>query len=366
MIGQRLRLARTASGLTLRDLAVKMDRRVTAQAISLYERNASMPSSGVLLALAEALDVPVAYLAGRRQIDLKFVRFRTKGPTNKRLRAQLEAQVIHMLERYLTIEEVLGLPSIDWVKPSTAPYPVAGRFEEADHAAENLRRHWGLGDGPIANLAELLEDRGVKVLATDLTAEVHGLMAEVHRPQDEPIPVIVVRRMQWGDRQRFTMAHELGHLLMAVNRRLDVEKAAHRFAGAFLMPQDAMRAALGTHRTSICLRELFDLKPVFGVSVQALTHRCLQLGIIGRKLFRRLTDEFTARGWSVTPFREPLLVPSEEPTRFERLCLRALAEGAISDSKGAELLNVGIRDLDDLMYEPPSGMTDPGPNITRS
>lgn len=354
MIGQRLRLARTASGLTLRDLAAKMDLRVTAQAISLYERNASMPSSGVLLALAEALDVPVAYLAGRRQIALKFVRFRTKGPTNKRLRAQLEAQVVHMLERYLTIEEVLGLPSIEWIKPSSAPYPVMGGLDEADLAAEDLRRRWGLGVDPIPNLAELLEDRGVKVLATDLATEVHGLMAQVHRPQGEPIPVIVVRRMKWGDRQRFTMAHELGHLLMTVNPRFNGEKAAHRFAGAFLMPQDTMRAALGARRTSICLRELFDLKPVFGVSVQALTYRCRQLGIIGRKLFKRLADEFTARGWSVTPFEEPLLVRSEEPSRFERLCLRALAEGVISDSKGAELLNVGIRDLDDLMYQPPS------------
>ena len=354
MIGPRLRLARTASGLTLRDLAAKMNRRVTAQAISLYERNASMPSSGVLLALAEALDVPVAYLSGRRQIDLEFVRFRTKGPTNKRLRAQLEAQVIHMLERYLTIEEVLGLPSIEWVKPCSAPYPVVGGLDEADRAAEDLRRRWGLGVGPIPNLAELLEDRGVKVLATDLTAEVHGLMAQVHRPQGEPIPVIVVRRMQWGDRQRFTMAHELGHLLMQVDPGLNVEKAAHRFAGALLMPEDAMRATLGTHRTSICLRELFDLKPIFGVSVQALTYRCRQLGIIGRKLFNRLTDEFTARGWSVAPFQEPLLVRSEEPSRFKRLCFRALAEGVISDSKGAELLNVSIRDLDDLMYQPPS------------
>ena len=269
-----------------------------------------------------------------------------------------------MLERYLTIEEVLGLPSIEWVKPPSAPYPVVGGLDEADHAAEDLRRRWGLGVGSIPNLAELLEDRGVKVLATDLTAEVHGLMAQVHRPTGEPIPVIVVRRMQWGDRQRFTMAYELGHLLMKVNQRLNVEQAAHRFAGAFLMPQDSMRAALGTHRTSICLRELFDLKPIFGVSVQALAHRCRQLGIIGRKLFNTLTDEFTARGWSVAPFKEPLLIRSEEPSRFERLCLRALAEGVISDSKGAELLSVGIRDLDHLMYQPPSTMTATEEKIT--
>ena len=351
MIGERLRLARTAAGLTLRDVAAEIEGLVTAQAISLYERDASMPSDGVLEALADALQLPVTYLSDARQMNLEFVKFRTKGPTSNRERGQLEAQVLHMLERYLDIEGVLGLRTGEWDKPRAAPYPVVAEPGEADRAAQAVRNTWGLGIDPIANVAELLEDRGIKVLATDLTTQVHGLTARVRGPNGT-VPVIVVRRMKWGDRQRFTMAHELGHLLMKIDKRFGAEEAAHRFAGAFLMPAEALWNAMGQHRTCVCLRELCDLKAVFGVSAQALAHRCRDLGIISGRFFKQLTKEFAARRWSVAPFEEPAAIPKEEPTRFRRLCLRALTEGAISKARCAELLGVRMGGLHQLMHEP--------------
>ena len=71
MIGQRLKLARAAAGLSLRDLEEKIGNRVTAQAIGKYERNESMPSSGVLIALASALDVSEDYLVGDQDMVLE-------------------------------------------------------------------------------------------------------------------------------------------------------------------------------------------------------------------------------------------------------------------------------------------------------
>ena len=350
MIGQRLRIVRKAQGLALRDLAKKIDGRVTPQAISLYERDASMPSSSVLTALADALDVPAAYLAGHQEIKLKFGQFRTKRPMNMRERGQLEAQILDRLDRYLSVEQLLGMPRADWDKPRSAPYPVLTELSGAERAAQAVRDSWGLGSDPIPNLAELLEDRGVKVFMTDLAVQVDGLLAQVERLAATTIPVIVVRRMKWGDRQRFTMAHELGHLLMSVDSRLNPEEAAHRFAGTFLMPAEALWAAMGKHRTSVYVRELLDIKRLFGVSVQALTHRCRALGIIDSRQFHRLQAEFEARGWSVAPFEEPFPVPSEGVFRFERLCLRALAEGAVGTMEGAQLLQVDVRELDRLVH----------------
>ena len=66
--------------------------------------------------------------------------------------AQVEAQVIHLLERYLTVEELLGLPGADREAPRAAPYPVNVDVAEAEHAAHGLRTHWGLGVDPIPNL----------------------------------------------------------------------------------------------------------------------------------------------------------------------------------------------------------------------
>ena len=353
MIGQRLKISRSAAGLSLRVLAAKIGNRVTAQAIGKYERNESMPGSGVLIALADALDVSVDYLLGDQEMVLEAVEFRKKKITSKREEARIEAQVVYLLERYLLVEELLGLHSVEWHRPPEAPYPVVQDIFEADRAARSLRDHWSLGNDPIPNLIELLEEQGIKVLAVDF-AKIDGLTARVRRAGKGMAPVIVVNRKDWRERQYFTLAHELGHLIIEVASGLDEEKAAHRFAGAFLMPANALWAKIGKHRTSIGWSELFELKQLFGTSVQAVTYRCKDLGIFSEALFRRLFNDFTRLGWRSPPYEEPQAIKGGEPKRFERLTFRALAEGAVSEAKAAELLGVSVRELNRRMEEPPA------------
>jgi Zn-dependent peptidase ImmA (M78 family) len=313
-----------------------------------------MPRSSVLIVLADALGVSVDYLVGDQEMVLDGIEFRRKRITSKREEAQVEAKVLHLLDRYLVVEELLGLRSVEWHRPPEGPYPVIQDVSEADRAAQSLREHWGLGIDPIPNLVELLEEQGIKVLSVDLT-NIDGLTASVRRVQKGAVPVIVVNRKDWGERQRFTLAHELGHMVMDVSAKVDDEKAAHRFAGAFLMPADAFWAEIGRHRTSIGGRELFYLKELFGISVQAITYRCKDLGIFSESLFRRLFHEFSRLGWRSPPYEEPNALPGEEPTRLKRLTLRALSEGAISEPKAAELLNLTVRELNQRMeVEPPA------------
>lgn len=352
MIGQRLKLARSAAGLSLRSLEVKIGNLVTAQAIGKYERNESMPGSGVLIALADALDVSVDYLVGDQEMVLEAVEFRKKKITSRREESQVEAKVLHFLERYLMVEELLHLPSVKWNKPREAPYPVVHDISEADRAARSLRVYWGLGSDPVPNFVELLEAQGIKVLAVDLT-NIDGLTANVRRTGKDDVPVIVVNRAEWGERQRFTLAHELGHMVMDVAAKLDEEKAAHRFAGAFLMPADALWAEIGKHRKAIGWGELFELKKLFGASVQAITYRCKDLGIFSQTTFQRLFNEFERLGWRRPPYKEPYAKEGEKPKRFERLTFRALAEGAISEAKAAELLGISVQVLEQRMEEPP-------------
>ncbi len=350
-VGQRIRVSRRACGFSLRDLQARIDNRVTAQAISKYERDESMPSSGVLIALSDALGVPVEYLASDSGIRLEAIDFRRKRLASRREEAQVEARVLHLLERYLTVEEILALPTVPDM-PREAPWPVLRDPAEAEHAALGLRGHWGLGLDPIPNLVDLFEERGIKILAMSL-ANIDGLTARVRREDGSIASVVVVNRDDWGERQRFTLAHELGHMALETASKIDDEKAAHRFAGAFLMPAETLRAEIGKHRKSMGWGELFDLKRIFGVSVQALTYRCKDLGIFGTPFVRFLFNEFTRRGWRSPPYREPGAMPGERPMRFERLCFRALAEGAVSEARAAELLGHSVRDLHRRMDEPP-------------
>ena len=348
MIGVRLKLARTAAGLSLRDLAAAIDHQVTAQAIGKYERNETMPGSSVLMALADALHTSVDYLLGDPDLVLEDLAFRKNAFTTKRGEARVEARVLAHLERYLVIEDVLRLSSARWDAPRDAPFPVVRDPVEADRAADALRRHWGLGHEPIPNLVELLEERGMKVFAFPL-GNVGGLAARAGRRGHPPVPFVVVNADDWGERQRFTISHELGHIVLAVSPKLNAERVAHRFAGALLMPAEALWLEVGKRRSAIALGELLALKRVFGVSIQALTHRCRDLDIIGVATYRGLFNEFDRLGWRSPPYKEYGAMPGEQPRRFQRLCLRALAEGAIGESKAAELLGVPLTDVDQYM-----------------
>src|SRR5262245_53174912 len=134
MIGQRLKIARAASGLSLRGLEAAINNLVTAQAIGKYERNEDMPGSAVLSAMAAALNVSEDYLLSVDEMVLDGVEFRKKEMASKREEASVEGQTLHLLERYLTVEDVLGLASVEWDRPTEAPYPVM-TVAEAENAA---------------------------------------------------------------------------------------------------------------------------------------------------------------------------------------------------------------------------------------
>jgi len=355
VLGKRLKLARASAGLSLRDLEARLGNVVSAQAIGKYERDEMMPSSKVLIALVDALGVSESYLLGQGVVQLEEVDFRKNAITSKKEEAQVQAAVISRIEPYLDIEEILQTASLEWDRPREAPYPVR-ELADAERAADSLRRHWDLGGNPIPALAEFLEERGIKVLCFDLPKSVSGLTCQVRRGSSKNVPVIVINGRDTGERHRFTLAHELGHLVMDVAPGIDEEKAAHRFAGAFLMPAETIWAEIGKRRQSISLGELRQLKRLFGASLQAIAYRCKDLGVLGQPTIRRMFTFFECQGWRNPPYAEPDLMPKENPERFKRLCFRALAEGAISEAKAAELLGLTVRRLNQEMEEPPAAV----------
>ncbi len=166
-----------------------------------------------MIALSRALRVSVHYLVGNQEMVLDGFEFRKKQIASKKEQAQIQANVLHLIERYLMVEEILlALPSTALDKPREAPFPVRN-IADADLAAQYLREHWHLGIDPDPNLMELLEERGIKVLVVDSLENIDGLTAQVRRTRGEPVPVIVVRSGVHCKRQRFSLAHELGHMV---------------------------------------------------------------------------------------------------------------------------------------------------------
>lgn len=345
MFGDRLKLARTSAGLSLRELADQIGNLVTAQALGKYERDEMLPGSTVLMALAEALSVPESYLLSTGELELENVEFRKLKGAGAREQAALKAQVLRHTERYLEIEDVLAAESTDWKPPPNFPHRVSS-MEQVEFVAETLRQAWQLGQDPIPKLAEYLEERGIKVLPLNLAESISGMTARVQRRSGRSVPVIVINANHPGERQRFTLAHELGHLVIEAIDGIDIEQACNRFAGAFLVPASMLRAEVGPKRHAISPGELRRLKKLFLVSVQCLIYRLKDLEVITSRLYSQLFVLMGKLGWRK---KEPDPLPKEETQRFERLCFRALVENLVSESKAAELMEVTVKKLSSMV-----------------
>ena len=345
MFSERLRLARKRSGLSLRALSSEIDGLVSAQAIGKYERAEMMPSSTVAIALAEALEVSPSYLLSPSSVSLESVEFRKLSSTRARERAAVEAEVLDHVDRYLQVEEILGIDNTGQDIPEGAPYRISD-VEDAEDAATALRAAWNLGSAPIQNMTELLEERGIKVFKLDLPERVDGLSCRVHRLDGGDVPVVVCSTGKTLERQRFTIAHELGHLVLDIPSTIAEEKACHRFAGAFLAPGAELIREVGRRRHNFGFGELIEIKRMFGISAAALVMRMRDLDIIKGNTLQAIFRGIGSRWRS----EEPHPLDREElPTRFRRLCLRALAENEISDSKAAELLRLRVSEIDRIM-----------------
>lgn len=330
-LGERIKIARNASGLSLRALAEEVG--VSAMAISKYERDLDVPSSDVLLRLAQALGVKVEFFFRQQEVQLSEPVYRKRTTLPRKQERVVLAQVQEWLERYLETEsffDLEGMPKFSL--PDEAERRVAS-LEGVEDVAIALREEWGLGLDPIESMVELLEDHGIKVGLVDG----HDKFDACTIWANQAIPVIVVKRDDIpGDRQRFSLAHELGHLVLEPDREVDEEKAAYRFAGAFLVPEPKVRFELGEHRDILNLYELHLLKHKYGLSMQGWIYRAKDLSILSESAARRLFQQFRREGWHREEPGEQL--PPEEPKRMQRLVLRALAEDLISQSRGAELL----------------------------
>lgn len=357
MIADRIKLARRKSGLSLRDLAAEMEHRVTAQAIGKYERGEDIPSSGVMAALAKAMQVSVSYLMDVHGIVLSGVEFRTKANTTASDRAAVETEVLEWIERYLQIEHVLELDSAEWQPPLTPPRRLKEKGD-AETLAKDVRVVWKLGTDPIPNMTELLEEKGLKVLMVPLPNRVSGFTCLVGRAEGKTdLPVIVINNQFPLERRRLTLAHELAHRLIDTHSLSDKEeeKAATLFAGAFLMPQEHLLREVGGQRRALGYKELIDLKRLYRVSGAALLMRLRQIGVISDAT---LTYAFqtVARTWRAREEHELELEAIrgqlERPLRFTRLCYRALAEDFVSVNKAAELLRVSLPTVEAEMKGP--------------
>lgn len=226
---------------------------------------------------------------------------------------------------------------------------------EIERLAEKTRGKLGIpASGSIGNLTRTLERVGI------IIAPIHGLASKlkallnsdgVTMPSRNKwsMPVIgYSQRDNTGDRLRFTIAHELGHLILHRYRKpiayRDMEREAHRFAGALLMPQQDAKILLKGY---FMLSDLMKLKATWGMSIASIVSRASNLGLIDANRTRSLQIQINSRGWRK---QEPVHVGDEHPLLLRQIIQAEYGAGESKreiDSFAAEKgLNVPFRYLD--------------------
>ncbi len=338
MFNTRLHRARKAAGLSLRDLGERVG--VSHAAIKKYEDGAAMPSSDILIGLSRALKVRTEYFFRPDPVALEGIEYRKRSSLPKKRLDAITHEVIDQIERRIELENLFPqspVKSFGMIDGIVAHLVSMAQIEDV---AERVRGAWDLGLDPIPDLIDVLETNGIRVFMIDADAEnkFDGLAARVNG-----MPIVVVGKHWPGDRQRFTLAHELGHLMLEgrLADDLDEEMACNRFAGAFLFPRASVLQELGQHRNAIELKELGLLKEEFGLSMAGILYRARDLGIITPGYREEQAKLFRFKGW----FRkEPGGdYPTEKAHIFEQLVFHALAEEYIGESKAAELMNMPLQ-----------------------
>jgi Zn-dependent peptidase ImmA (M78 family)/DNA-binding XRE family transcriptional regulator len=331
----RLRAARKMAGLTLEGLSERLGQRVTKQALNKYEQDTMKPDPDLLLPLCEALGVRPDYFNRAHQVDIEHYSFRKLAKLQKREQAMAIEKTRDAVERYVELEDLLGLEPHFEQHIQGLDF-VVSNADEAEQAAVLVREAYKLGNGPIYNVVEMLEEQGIRVIEIELDEGFNGMSTII----DNRVPVIVLNRFFDNklDRKRFTALHELAHLLLRLDPALEEkqqERLCDAFAGAMLLPGEQVSTMLGSHRSALIWNELVLIKELYGISIRAILYRAKQYGIItDYDLTSKMAELSRFYGRKSEPGRYK---GTEQAVRFRQLLLRGIAEAIISESKAAEL-----------------------------
>jgi Zn-dependent peptidase ImmA (M78 family)/DNA-binding XRE family transcriptional regulator len=337
-----LRVAREFRGLKKNELASRID--VTPSAITQFESGQLKPNTETLGRLSMTLRFPMQFLAHTgdwQSVSTDQCHFRSLRSASQIDRKRMIAGATILANIVRIIDKHVNLPLED-VSPCILTNEPTSE-EDIERAAASLRRHWKLGDGPISNVVELLESKGL--IIGRLLEECDNVDAFSFWLQGRAF-IFLTNGKDSSSRSRFDAMHEVGHLLMHSDC-LPGDKAqeieAHRFASAFLLPADTFIRE--------CPRRLvwphfLELKKRWGVSLAALLRRASDLKLISADTYRRANVQLNQKGWKFDEPSEPLPEwPSLLPESIRVLAQRGETIGDIADS-----LSIPLTVCETLVY----------------
>lgn len=358
--GEQLRLARLANGYSLEEVGEQVG--ASRQFIHQLETNARSPSEETVNALAHVLGVTPAFLAEPVPSSVRPEQCHFRGLANRP--ASVTSQILArgtLLDKFVAVmEQYVALPIVSF------PDIPAGTPEAIEKAAEEARRHWGLGStGPITSMMRVVENAGAIVTHFgDISERVDAFSMDRRRP-------VIVRSSLKESlcRQRFDLAHECGHLIMHRGIQTgdrSTEEQAHRFASAFLFPRAAALREF-PRGTWIDWNALYDLKKRWKISVRALVRRGYDLKVLSPAQYRTANIHLMKTGQSkVERFDDDGTMPLENSELLPAalLALNEAIHGGVA--RAAEEVGLSRKTVELISgLDVPPWLDDDDPKIVR-
>lgn len=331
--------------LSLRALREAIGNLVSHEMLARYERGELIPREDVKESLCRVLGIylPTAY---RPLEQLQRVQFRCRYKLPQKEQDAIIAAATEHFNLYLETEHRVG--DTRFFSPPFGAGEVAfdGDTDVMEDVAEELRRRWQLGMGPLPNLSYLLECKGIKIHETDCeNMLVDGFSAE-HAGQ--PLICLASWLNNNVPRKRMTLSHELGHILFPAldeNEGSEEEYYIAHFAGAFLVPRTSFTEAFGsTPRESVQLGELIELKRYFGASIKAIMVRAWQLGLVSEEAHQRFRTFYAKHRYlDKEPGRYDVPDRSE---RYAALVAKGVLRGCITPEEAVR--RFGVPDFSEM------------------
>lgn len=333
-------LARESRGLTQKDLAGKLN--ITQSALSRVEGGLRGFTPATIKKLSEVLNYPVPFFMQKRRIygvGLTEVFHRKRQCVSNKLLDKIYATIDIRTNEITKLLKSVDIGSID-----IQPINVNDYDGNAKEVARIVRASWHIPHGPIQNLIATVEQaRGIIIPFDFETSDIDAIS---HWLPGLP-PLFFINKYCPTDRLRFTLAHELGHVIMH-QKTPDpcIEEQANEFAAEFLMPEKDIKPYL----VDISLSKLASLKPFWKVSMAALLKRAKDLDIVSSRRNKILWAEISRAGYRS---REPvnLDLPEEKPALFNGIIRVYTGKMHYTIPELAKLLYLEHGEMQDIYFD---------------
>ncbi len=301
--------ARELRGLTQSNLAKAIEG-LSQPNLSKFEKGFDILSEEKINSIIDYLGFPKSFFYKRILNNVELAHYRKKSGTTKALKTELECN--NKMLGYLVdcMSEDIEFPNFK-LRP----------LDPEDYTPEEIARYTRKllnidAYEPIIDIFNLLECSGIVVVEMDNVSEKFDGVSFF---SDKGTPMIIINKSFPNDRKRFTLAHELGHILMHISgdfptpeHRTEKQKEneANRFASEFLMPENAIKNSL----RGLGLYDLAPLKKRWRTSKASIIMRAKDLKCISDKKATYFMIELSRSGERKT---EKTLVEIDEPVLFK-------------------------------------------------